>query len=70
MKIMKKKFQKHRHQTNFVANRDSIARYRRTKFGNNFHFKDRILKDVTSGIVYKFHCGLCNEFYYGECARH
>ena len=42
----------------------------KTRLGNNFHFKDQIPKDLTSGIVYKFHCGLCNESYYGECMRH
>ena len=35
-----------------------------------FRFKDRIPKELTSGVVYKFQCGLCNEFYYGECVRH
>ena len=35
-----------------------------------FHFKDRIPKELTSGVVYKFQCGLCNESYYGECVRH
>ena len=42
----------------------------KTRLGNNFHFKDRILKDLTSGVVYKFQCRLSNESYYGECARH
>ena len=42
----------------------------KTRLGNNFHFKDQIPKDLTSGVVYKFHCGLCNESYYGECMRH
>ena len=27
-------------------------------------------KDLISGVVYKFHCGLCNESYYGESIRH
>ena len=40
------------------------------RLGNNFHFKDQIPKDLTSGVVYKFQCGLCNESYYGECMRH
>ena len=35
-----------------------------------FRFKDHIPKELTSGVVYKFQCGLCNESYYGECARH
>ena len=42
----------------------------KTRFGNNFHFKDQITKDLTSGVVYKYQCGLCNESYYGECMRH
>ena len=27
-------------------------------------------KDLISGVVYKFQCGLCNESYYGESIRH
>ena len=42
----------------------------KTKLGNNFHFKDWITENLTVGVVYKFHCGLCNESYYGECVRH
>ena len=42
----------------------------KTRLGNNFHFKDHIPKDLTSGVVYKFQCGLCNESYYGECMRY
>ena len=38
----------------------------KTRLGNNFHFKDRIPNDLTSGIVYKFQSGLCNESYYGD----
>ena len=41
----------------------------KTRLGNNFHFKDRIPKDLTSGVVYKFQFGLCNESYYGECVE-
>ena len=42
----------------------------KTKLGNNFHFKDRIPKYLTSGVTYKFQYGLCNESYYGEwCSR-
>ena len=26
----------------------------KTRLGNNFHFKDRIPKDITSAVVYKF----------------
>ena len=32
-------------------------------------FKDQVPKDLTSVVVYKFHCRLCNESYYGECMR-
>ena len=42
----------------------------KTRLGNNFHFKDQIPKDLTSGFVYKFRCELCNESYHGECMRH
>ena len=42
----------------------------KTRLGNNFHFKDQIPKDLTSAVVYKFQCGLCNESYYGECMGH
>ena len=41
-----------------------------SKLAKAFHFKDRIPKELTSGVVYKFQCGLCNESYYGECIRH
>ena len=33
----------------------------KTRLGNNFHFKDRISKDATSGVEYKIKCGLCNK---------
>ena len=36
----------------------------------NACFEDCIPKKITSGVVYKFLCGLCNESYYDECARH
>ena len=42
----------------------------KTRLDNNFHSKDQIPKDLTSGVVYKFQCGLCSEFYYDECVRH
>ena len=32
-------------------------------------FKDRILKELTSGVVHKFQCGLCSNSC-GECVRH
>ena len=40
------------------------------KLAKASRFKDRIPKELTSGVVYKFQCGLCNESYYGECVRH
>ena len=40
------------------------------KLAKAFHFKDRIRKELTSAVVYKFQCGLWNESYYGECVRH
>ena len=40
------------------------------RLGNKFHFQDGTPEDLTSGAVYKFQCGLCNEPYYGECVRH
>ena len=35
-----------------------------------FCFKGLIPKELTSGVVSKFQCRLCNESYYGECVRH
>ena len=32
--------------------------------------KDPVPQILTSDMVYKFQCGLCNESYYGECVRH
>ena len=40
------------------------------KLAKTFRFKDRIPKELTSGVVYKFQCGFCNESYYGECVSH
>ena len=42
----------------------------RNKLAKAFRLKDRIPKEIISGVVYKFQCGFCNEFYYGECERH
>ena len=41
-----------------------------SKLAKAFHFKDRIPKELTSGVVYKFQCGLCNESCYGKCVSH
>ena len=40
------------------------------KLANVFRFKGCIPKELTSGIVYKFQCELCNESDYGQCVRH
>ena len=42
----------------------------KSTLGNKFYFKDQIPKDLISGVVYKFQCGLYNESYFGECVRH
>ena len=39
------------------------------KLAKAFRFKDHIPKELTSGVVYKFQCELCNESYYGECVK-
>ena len=41
----------------------------KTRLGNILDFKDRISKDLTSGIIYKLQCRVCNESYYGEHVR-
>ena len=41
----------------------------KTRIGKSFHFKDRIPNYLTSGVVYEFPCGLCNESCYGERVR-
>ena len=41
-----------------------------TKLYSFFCYKGPIPKDLISGVVYKFQCGLCNESYYGESIRH
>ena len=40
------------------------------KLANVFRFKDRLPFDLVSGVVYKYTCGRCNSFYYGETDRH
>ena len=40
------------------------------KLAKAFNFKDRIPKELTYGVIYKFQCGLCNESYYGKCVRY
>ena len=36
----------------------------KARLGNNFRLKDQIPKELTSDVVYKFQCGLCNESYH------
>ena len=40
------------------------------KLTNVFPFKDRLLFDLVSGVIYKYTCGRCNSSYYGETDRH
>ena len=40
------------------------------RLSNSFRYEDPIPEDLTSGVVYKFQCRLCNESYYGESFRH
>ena len=40
------------------------------KISNSFIFKDRKLKSLICGVVYKFQCGLCNEFYHSKNLRY
>ena len=40
------------------------------KICNNFRSKDPVLQILTSGVVYKFQCGLCYQFYHGQCVTH
>ena len=40
------------------------------KPANVFRFKDRLLFDLVSGVVYKYTCGKCNSSHYGETDRH
>ena len=41
-----------------------------TKLSTIFRFKDRLPKELLSGVVYKFQCGRCNASYFGETSRH
>ena len=40
------------------------------KLANAFCFKDCVPKELTSGVVYKFQCGIWNGSCYGECVIH
>ena len=40
-----------------------------TRLSNSFRYKHPIPKDLISGVVYKFQCGLCNKSCYGESIR-
>ena len=41
-----------------------------SKLANAFNFKDRIPKELTSDVVYKFQFGPCNESYYDDYVKH
>ena len=41
-----------------------------TGLSNSFCYKEHIPKDLIPRIVYKFHCGLCDELYSDESMRH
>ena len=41
-----------------------------TCLGNFFRFKDKVLFNLRSNVVYKFLCGRCNATYYGETCQH
>ena len=47
-----------------------IAFKSQNKLANALRFKDHIPKELSSGLVYTFQFGFCNESYYGECVRH
>ena len=40
------------------------------KLAKAFRLKDRIPKELTTGVVYNLQCGFCNESFYSECVRH
>ena len=40
-----------------------------TRLSNSFCNKDPTPKELISGVVYKFQCGLCNKSYYRESIR-
>ena len=42
----------------------------RNKLTNPFFFKDLIREELTSGVIYNFQCGPCNNSYDNECVRH
>ena len=60
--VLKIAFQKILHLVSFIKSQN--------KSTNTFRFTDCIPKEFTSGVVYKFQCGRCNESYYGECIKH
>ena len=37
---------------------------------NGFSFKDIIMKDLNSLVLYKYTCGICRDTYIGETKRH
>ena len=54
-----------------IFKKSSLIRVKsQNKVPNAFCFQDRIPKELISGAVFKFQCGLCNESYYGEYVRY
>ena len=41
----------------------------KTSLGHDFHLKNWFSQDLTTGVIYKFQCGLYNEYCFGECVR-
>ena len=41
-----------------------------SNLSNAFRFKNCLLVDLMSRVVYKFQCGRCNSFYYGDTEKH
>ena len=48
----------------------SLIVIKRQQLGIDFHSKDCIPKQLSSGVNYNFQCGICNKSYYGECVGH
>ena len=42
----------------------------RRRLSSQFHFKEPLLYDLSSDVVYKYTCGRSNSSFYGETDRH
>ena len=47
-----------------------IAFKSQRRLSSKFRFKEPLPYDLMSKVVYKYTCGRCNSFYYGETDRH